>query len=431
MTARLPNLRSDGTSDIGIATADVGMTTPALESLVALPMLAEFVASATRLFGVSVSVASKAGTILAGSAPSQLLAHPLRSGPPQEMTTNKGDRYVVAALEHNQEAIGRLLLGPLDLPTPRAKSILEHLLVSLSLIVHSGERALYTSTMHVASISESYRELEERNADLVAAYARLKELDSLKSGFLATISHELRTPLTSIIGYSEMLAEGIGGPLAREQLDFVQTIRLKSDQLLSLIMSLLDLSKLESGTLSMSVTSVPIDAILSDAISTAMPKAAKKGVKLSQTQNGVTATVRADIDRIRQVFVNLVDNAVKFTPPGGHVELSLREMEAALDDNAGMVLLAPVTRQIEIRVADTGIGIAPHERARIFDPFYQVDQSSTREQGGAGLGLAIVKRIVDAHDGKIHIEPNEPKGSVFVVSLPSGERQPAARPRSS
>src|SRR5215470_5216811 len=102
--------------------------------------------------------------------------------------------------------------------------------------------------MHLASIRESYRELNEKNEKLAEAYERLKELDRLKSNFLATVSHELRTPLTSIMGYGEMLAEGIGGKLNSEQLEFVQTIRNKSDQLLGLIMSLLDLSKLESGT---------------------------------------------------------------------------------------------------------------------------------------------------------------------------------------
>lgn len=420
--------RSAG-NDETIATAELGMKSPQLESMVALPMLAEFVASASRLFGVSVSVASKTGTLLAGSAPSQLLVRPIRIGPPQEETTHSGERYVVGALEHNQEVLGRILLGPLDLPTPRAKAILEHLTVSLSLILHSGERALYASTMHLASIQESYRELESRNADLVEAYARLKELDHLKSSFLATISHELRTPLTSIIGYSEMLSEGIGGPLAREQLEFVQTIRLKSDQLLSLIMSLLDLSKLESGTLSMRVSAVPIDAIVGDAITTAMPKAVKKGVRLTQQRQALSPLVRADADRIRQVFVNLVDNAVKFTPTGGEVTISVRETDAPLGDDAGLVLMAPVNKQVEVRVADTGIGIAPHERARIFDPFFQVDQSSTREQGGAGLGLAIVKRIVDAHEGKIAVEQNQPKGTVFVVSLPSGDRPSVTRPR--
>ncbi len=396
---------------------DLGMVTPKLEELVSPALVKEFASSATRLFGVTVSVASESAAILAGSAPRALVASPAKHGPPVE-ETHSSERYVVGAIELEGKALGKILLGPLDIPSQRAKSIAEHLLVSLGLIIHAGLRALYASTMHLASINESYRDLETKNRDLEQANARLKELDHLKSAFLATVSHELRTPLTSIIGYSEMLSEGIGGTLTKDQLEFVQTIRQKGDQLLGLIMSLLDLTKLESGTLSMHPVSMPIDAILGDAMSTAMPKAAKKGVKI-RIEKGASALVfRADPDRLRQVFVNLVDNAVKFTPEGGEVTLSAREVAPKDGDDAAHVLLAPLKRDIEIRVADSGVGIPSHERQRVFDPFYQIDQSSTREQGGTGLGLSIVKRIVEAHSGSVRIEPNDPKGTVFVVTLP-------------
>ncbi len=272
--------------------------------------------------------------------------------------------------------------------------------------------------MHLASVEESFAELLRKNAALEEAFDRLKELDQLKSGFLATISHELRTPLTSILGYSEMLAEGMCGPLTKDQLEFVQTIRMKGDQLLRLILSLLDLSKLESGTLRMHPIALPIEAILNDAITTVAPTAAKKGVRLVLEPLPPTPYLRADPDRLRQIFVNLVENAVKFTPKGGEVTLSAREIEASGTDERGVVLLAPVRRELEVRVRDSGIGIPPHERNRIFDPFYQVDQSSTREQGGAGLGLAIVKRIVEAHQGQIRVEENTPRGTTFVVRFP-------------
>jgi two-component system sensor histidine kinase BarA len=401
---------------------DLGMETPKLEELASPSLLKEFAASATRLFGVTVSIATDGGALLAGSAPPALINARVKPGPPVEELHGK-DRYVIGSIDLEGKSLGKILLGPLDVPGQRVKSIAEHLLVSLGLILHAGLRALYASTMHLASITESYKDLEAKNRDLEDANARLKELDHLKSAFLATVSHELRTPLTSIIGYSEMLAEGFGGTLTKDQLEFVQTIRTKGDQLLGLIMSLLDLTKLESGTLTMRPIVMPIETVLGDAMSTAMPKASKKGVKLRIERGAKSLVLKADPDRLRQVFVNLVDNAVKFTPEGGEVVLSARELEPKDDDDgAGLVLLAPFRRDVEVRVADSGVGIPSHERTRIFDPFYQIDQSSTREQGGAGLGLSIVKRIVEAHNGHVRVESNEPKGTVFVVTIPTSEK---------
>jgi signal transduction histidine kinase len=312
--------------------------------------------------------------------------------------------------------------------------ISDHLRAVLDLILFSGHKSLLTSTMHVASIRESFRELTEKNAELQAAYERLKELDRLKSNFLATVSHELRTPLTSIMGYSEMLAEGIGGPIGGEQLEFVQTIRTKSDQLLGLIMSLLDLSKLESGTMMVRRSEVAMAEVLSDAASTIAPAATKKGVELRIVVEEDLPAVLGDGERLRQVFTNLAENAVKFTEPGGSVVLSARALVEDPDDLPGLVLVAPLRQEVEVRVADTGIGIPESQRTRVFDPFYQIDQSSTREHGGTGLGLSIVKRLIEAHHGAIRIEHNQPRGAVFVVTLPvvgaSGPASGAAPPSS-
>jgi len=125
------------------------------------------------------------------------------------------------------------------------------------------------------------------------------------------------------------------------------------------------------------------------------------------------------------VFINLVDNAIKFTPSGGTVTLRARNVQSTGgagddDDDEGFALLAPTQTKVEVRVIDTGIGIPSKERAKVFDAFYQVDSSSTREYGGTGLGLSIVKRIVEAHGGSISIEENKPHGAVFVVQIPPG-----------
>lgn len=364
-----------------------------------------------------------------------------------------GAMYRIIALDYDGRRVGRLIVGPFvpssvtSVPAsllaihpsidkaraqellermPRAKSqtvtrIAGHLKSALDLLLFSGHKAFVTSRMHLASVRESYRELEEKNARLQEAFDRLKELDRLKSSFLATVSHELRTPLTSIIGYSEMLSEGLAGDLKPEQLEFVKTIHEKGGQLLSLIVGLLDLGKLESGTMRMKMQIIGIGAVLREVVSTLTPTARKKGVKLSLAVEATMADLRADSERLRQVFLNLAENAIKFTPAGGEVSLSAR-MATAEDtgdaEDEGMALLAPTREHVEVRVADTGIGIPSRERTKVFDAFYQVDSSSTREYGGTGLGLSIVKRLVESHGGAIRIEDNHPAGTVFVVTLP-------------
>ncbi|EYF01350.1 periplasmic sensor signal transduction histidine kinase [Chondromyces apiculatus DSM 436] len=420
----------------------IGIGPLALADLVDQEALGELVVSFYKVFGVQIRILAADGMVLATSTP----------GAPQGAAAGESDdaQYRVQPIEYDRRVIGRILIGPYipedasepsAVPRPGGKvpefqgpaEILgmrrmterqldhatEHLRAVLDSILFSGHRALLTSTMHVASIRESYRELSEKNAELRAAYERLQELDRLKSSFLATVSHELRTPLTSIMGYSEMLAEGIGGPLNGEQREFVQTIRTKSDQLLGLIMSLLDLSKLESGTLALRRSDVTIQEVLLEAVSTIMPTATKKSVELRVSCEPDLPLLLGDGDRLRQVFINLLENAVKFTEPGGHVTLNARGIVEDPDDMPGLILVAPLRSEIEVRVADTGIGIPESQRAKVFDPFYQIDQSSTREHGGTGLGLSIVKRLIEAHRGSIRIEENHPRGAVFVVVLPT------------
>jgi signal transduction histidine kinase len=357
------------------------------------------------------------------------------------------------AIVYDSRQIGRMILGPF-VPSANAvppRSLLEldprldaasvhalfrklpcadeqqvsrvarHLARVLDLLLFSGHRALLTSNMHLASVRESFRELEDKNQKLQVAYDRLKELDRLKSNFLATVSHELRTPLTSIIGYSEMLVEGLAGELTAEQRDFVQTIRDKGDQLLALIKGLLDLSKLESGTMSLRKNNVDVATLVKDVVSTMAPTARKKEVELAFEVEKGLPQIWADGERLRQVLLNLTENAIKFTPVSGSVRLTakLTGMDASGGGEAGgMVLLGARRTAVEIGVADTGIGIPEAERSRVFDAFYQVDSSSTREAGGTGLGLSIVKRLVDGHDGSVRIQSNQPRGTVFLVTIP-------------
>jgi two-component system sensor histidine kinase BarA len=371
-------------------------------------LLGDLARSTREAFGVDVSIVTPDGVALVGEAP---------NASEKRYREVRYDGQLVAVV-HVAPAEGQAL------DDATAERVLAHVATVLELVGFSGHRALLASRMHVASIHEAFEQLQRRTSELQAAYDQLRELDRLKSAFLANVSHELRTPLTSIMGFSDLLAQNVGGKLSEEQHGFVRTILEKSDHLLDLITSLLDLAKLESGTVFIRPGPTRVRALLDEVCSTVSIQAGKRGVSV-RLECDPTLMVVADARRLRQVFVNLADNAVKFTPTGGTVTLSAREVEVDLDDD-GAVLLAPVQRAVEVRVADTGIGIPEAERGKVFEPFYQVDPSATREHGGAGLGLAIVHRIVDAHGGTITIEGNAPVGTVFVVVLPTSTLESGA-----
>ncbi len=446
-----------------------------LEDLLDREALAEILGSAFDLFRMTLRIFSEDGRLLADAgreielytylsgfratrlAIDQMIGAVKAKLPgPEGRVTYRcatGAEYQIVTLEYDSRSMGRMILGPylpaeaqgiaeallaldpnldrakaneLFLRLPRASEesvskIAKHLSGMLELVLFAEHRALLTSNMHLASVRESFRDLEDKNQKLQVAYDRLKELDRLKSNFLATVSHELRTPLTSIIGYSEMLVEGLAGELSGEQREFVQTIREKGEQLLALIKGLLDLSKFESGTMSLRKNNAEVAKVVNEVVSTLQPGALKKEVRLEQAVEAGLPRLWADPERLRQVLLNLAENAIKFTPPGGRVTVSaaLGSMDAQPPgDVGGMVLLGTKRTAVEFRVSDTGIGIPEAERDKVFDAFYQVDSSSTREQGGTGLGLSIVRRLVEGHDGTVRIESNQPTGTVFVVSIP-------------
>lgn len=309
-----------------------------------------------------------------------------------------------------------------EMPRVKADTALRigaHLRQVVELLIFATHRARLTTDMHLASVRESYRQLAEKTDDLQQAFDRLKELDKLKSSFLATISHELRTPLTSIIGYSDMLGAGIGGELNEEQGEFVETIRKKGEELLALITSLLDLNKMEQGVLRLRREPTPVAQLLAEVQANIAPTAHKSGIQVT-VECEVDEPVELDIVRMRQVLFNLADNAVKFTPENGAI--LLRAEHATLEDEStsglGAVLMAAPIKAVAFVVRDTGIGIPEAEWGKIFDAFYQVDGSSTRLRGGAGLGLSIVRRIVDAHGGRVRVHSEEEKGTEFRVVVP-------------
>ncbi|HEY1814231.1 MAG TPA: HAMP domain-containing sensor histidine kinase [Kofleriaceae bacterium] len=279
----------------------------------------------------------------------------------------------------------------------------------LGLLVHHASARDLAASTHEEAMRLTFGELTEHNQRLQRAVARLEELDRLKSNFLATMSHELRTPLTSVIGYAEMMAEGLAGPVTSEQHDYLVTILAKADQLLGLITAVLDVASLESGPLALERGALSFAELVATEVATFMPQAGKRGIAIQLDYKG-ELTIVGDKKKIRQVVASLVSNAVKFTPDRGQVAVALRPGPLSPSE--------PSDGAIQLVVQDSGIGISREQVAKIFEPFYQVDSSSTRAFGGTGLGLTLAKAYVEAHGGRIWVDTSPGQGSTFTATFP-------------
>jgi two-component system, NarL family, sensor histidine kinase BarA len=367
---------------------------------------------------------------------------------PQPVVRNcfSGLRYLIVPILYEGDMIGRIIFGPFmpddvgdlgpdleslegefDLakareligrirkaPESTARKVLDHFARLVDVLVFTSHRALITSQLHIESVTESYREVQEKNKRLSDALERLQELSRLKSNFLATVSHELRTPLTSVIGYSEMLLAGLAGELNEEQKDYLKTILDKGESLLRLISSILDLSRIEARGVQLQRAPVDINDILQGALESVLPQAFKKQLTLSSEVSPAVQKVVVDSDKVRQCVVNLLSNAVKFTPAGGRI--GVRVTPASKGPAAAGPFVS--SGYFQISVDDNGIGIPRDVQGKVFDTFYQADSSASREYGGAGLGLSIVKSYVEAHGGEVSLKSEPGKGSTFMLVLP-------------
>jgi signal transduction histidine kinase len=257
---------------------------------------------------------------------------------------------------------------------------------------------------------------------LAAKNIELERATRLKSEFLANMSHELRTPLNAIIGFSDLMLEGGAGGLTEQQRDFLESVVRNGRHLLALINSVLDLSKIEAGRMTLTLAPTDLREAITGAVSdTASLRTAKRqecGVKLDE---GPLAVV-ADGVRVRQILFNLLSNASKFTPEGGLIELTAvrtRAPLAAPSDRAGDQPCSVTRDVVWIAVADSGIGIAPEDMRKLFQEFSQVETSASRQAQGTGLGLALAKKFVELHGGRIGAESIPAKGSTFWFILPT------------
>ena len=243
------------------------------------------------------------------------------------------------------------------------------------------------------------------------AVEELKEIDRIKSQFLANMSHELRTPLNSVIGFSRVILKGIDGPINETQAQDLTAIYNSGEHLLSLINNILDLSKIEAGKMELQFNKVNMVDLINSALSTTTGLIKDKPIKLEQIVPADLPLVMADQTRIRQVLINFISNAIKFTDSGEIV------VEAS-------VVRSPTgTPEVQVSVSDTGTGIDEKDRVKLFQPFSQVDDSPTRKAGGTGLGLSISRSIIEMHKGRIGLLSSQPgKGSKFFFTLPIEEQ---------
>jgi signal transduction histidine kinase len=224
-----------------------------------------------------------------------------------------------------------------------------------------------------------------------------------KSEFLANMSHELRTPLNAIIGFSEALIERMFGELNDKQADYLKDIHSSGQHLLSLINDILDLSKIEAGRMELEVTAFDVGAALSNAMTLLRERAQRHSIALQLDAGPQLGTIRADERKFKQVLINLLTNAVKFTPEGGRVDVRARMTDGGL----------------QVAVSDTGIGIAKEDQEAVFEEFRQVGLSGSSKQEGTGLGLALAKRFIELHGGRISLDSAPGKGSTFTILLPN------------
>jgi signal transduction histidine kinase len=273
-------------------------------------------------------------------------------------------------------------------------SISSQLAVAIQLGVYVEELRAARSDL-AAQVQERTRELEE-------TVAQLTQADRMKDEFLSILSHELRTPLNAIMGFGSILDDELVGPLNEMQHTYLSRMLGGGDALLNLINDLLDMSRIQAGKFALEPLPFPLHRALQSVKDHLAPLAEKRHHTMTIESPAELPLVFADEQRVTQILINLVNNAIKFTPDGGTIRVKARREDS----------------QVHVSVEDTGIGIATHDLDKLFKPFSQLDMSDTRIAGGTGLGLSITKALVEAHGGRIGVSSEPAKGTCFWFTLP-------------
>ncbi len=325
---------------------------------------------------------------------------------------------------------GDTVLGVADFFSPEISAPDETLLEMVATVgANLGQSILRISAEErrdrlLAEFAAMNERLQRVNADLLGktreaerAREEATEANRAKSKFLATMSHELRTPINAVVGYAQLLEDGIVGPINEIQRDHLQRIATSSRHLLMLINDVLDLAKIEAGRLEISLEPGIVEEVLEEALSLVRPQATAANLDVVKAASGERHPYIGDPDRIRQILVNLLTNAIKFTEPGGTISVIATthlRAPAELDLSDG----GPWTC---VEIEDSGIGISPEHVKRIFMPFEQVQTGNTRTRDGTGLGLTISRHLARMMGGDLSVRSEPGKGSCFAVWLPGGE----------
>lgn len=302
--------------------------------------------------------------------------------------------FVLAPLRYRDQMEGVVALAMQALPTQDELEFIDNAASQLAIAVSNAKA--------YAAAEKLTQELEDSNAVLRQQRDQLRQVSQLKSEFLANISHELRTPLNAVIGYAELLSDGIYGDVNEDQVQSLKGIAESATHLLGLINDILDLSKVEAGKMTVDLEDIDIRQLAEEVIGSTQSLLREKPFIVDAVLPTRPVSVRTDVAKVRQILVNLLSNAIKFTEKG-----SVTVRLATTSD-----------QKIRIDVQDTGVGIRKEHLSLIFDQFLQVDGSSTRKHGGTGLGLAISKQLAELLGGEILVESAWGAGSTFSVVLP-------------
>jgi len=331
---------------------------------------------------------------------------------------------VVVYLRTEEENIGLLLLGKKKahgVYTPYDKQVLKILAPEAAVAIQNArsfeeihrfnitlEQKIGKATEELRSVNEEvYKknvELARLSKEFSKANEKLKTLDKLKDEFLSLASHELRTPMVAIKSYLWMVLQGRGGEVAEKQKYYLDIAYRSTDRLIALVNDMLNISRIESGRITLNVSPIKLDRLVDDVVAEMTSRAKELGIEISEVFSPVLPPVLGDFDRVKQILINLVGNSLKFTPKGGRITISLRQK-----DNT-----------VETEVSDTGFGIKSEDLPKLFQKFAMVGDSSEKEKNiqGTGLGLYLSKLIVELHGGKIWAASSGiGKGTSFTFSL--------------
>lgn len=282
----------------------------------------------------------------------------------------------------------------------------------------------YQLKIELQKRQKTEEKLTDSNQQLAISNEELMRATKLKDEFLANMSHELRTPLNAILGMTEGMKEGVFGTINDRQSKALNTIENSGTHLLALINDILDVAKIESGQVTLELNDVSIESLCQSSMNFIRQQALTKRIQLTSKIPNNLGRLTIDERRIRQVLINLLNNAVKFTPEGGSIILEVSFVE--VDIKSDHVSDLAVSQYLRISVIDTGIGISEENIQKLFQPFIQIDSALNRQYVGTGLGLALVKRIVDLHGGKVSLTSELGVGSHFMIDLPYHNSLPSS-----